>query len=90
MCNPTGENGMFDFGEALRLLKLGNRVKRAGWNGQGIFVSMSTPDSGDSMTQPFLYIDTLNLQTKNPMAPKGRVPWAPSQTDILAEDWILL
>jgi hypothetical protein len=39
------------------------------------------------MTQPYIYIDTLGLQTTNPNAPKGRVPWTPSQTDMLAEDW---
>lgn len=32
-------------------------------------------------------IDTTGLQTQNTEAPKSRVPWLASQTDMLAEDW---
>lgn len=30
---------MFDFGEALKELKAGKAVARAGWNGKGMFTS---------------------------------------------------
>lgn len=75
------------FGEALTALKQGKKVRRAGWNGEGIFIELQVPDKHSKMTQPYIYIDTLNLQTNNPAAPKGRVPWLASQTDMLAEDW---
>lgn len=39
------------------------------------------------MTHDYIYIDTTGLQTDNPDAPKDRVPWLASQTDMLAEDW---
>lgn len=39
---------------------------------------------------PFVYINTTGLQTENPYAPKNKVPWAPSQTDMLAEDWVFV
>ena len=39
------------------------------------------------MTHDYLYINTTGLKTDNPDAPKGRVPWTPSQTDLLAHDW---
>ena len=81
---------MFDFGDALIELKNGKRVARKGWNGKGIFLELQVPDEHSKMTQPYIYIDTLGLQTDNPDAPKGRVPWLASQTDILAEDWILV
>lgn len=76
-----------DFGQALTELKNGNRVKRKGWNGDGIFLALQVPDKNSKMTQPYIYIDTLGLKTNNPNAPKGRVPWLASQTDILTEDW---
>ena len=41
----------------------------------------------DYMTHPYIYIDTTGLQTDNPDAPKNRVPWLASQTDMLADDW---
>lgn len=81
---------MFDFGDALIELKNGKRVARKGWNGKGIFLELQVPDEHSKMTQPYIYIDTLGLQTDNPDAPKGRVPWLASQTDMLAEDWILV
>ena len=41
------------------------------------------------MTHPYIYIDTTGLETSNPNAPKDRVPWLASQTDMLSEDWVL-
>jgi hypothetical protein len=76
-----------DFGQALTELKNGNKVKRKGWNGDGIFLALQVPDENSFMTQPYIYIDTLGLKTNNPNAPKSRVPWLASQTDMLAEDW---
>lgn len=76
-----------NFGEAIEALKSGRRVCRAGWNGKGIFIELQRPDAMSKMTQPYIYIETHFLKTDNPHAPKGRVPWLASQTDILAEDW---
>lgn len=76
-----------NFGQALIELKNGNKVKRKGWNGDGVFLALQVPDKNSKMTQPYIYIDTLGLKTNNPNAPKGRVPWLASQTDMLAEDW---
>ena len=76
-----------NFGQALEEMKLGNNVRRMGWNGEGIFLALQMPDENSLMTQPYIYIDTQGLITKNENAPKGRVPWLASQTDMLAEDW---
>ena len=76
-----------NFGQALEEIKLGNNVRRMGWNGEGIFLALQMPDENSLMTQPYIYIDTHGLITKNENAPKGRVPWLASQTDMLAEDW---
>ena len=79
-------NGM-NFGQALELLKQGKRVARRGWNGKGIYIELQRPDEHSKMTQPYIYIVTTGLQTDNPDAPKGVVPWLASQTDRMAEDW---
>ena len=79
-----------NFGVALIALRAGNRVIRSGWNGNGIFIALQVPDEHSKMTQPYIYIDTLGLETSNPKAPKGRVPWLASQTDMLAEDWEII
>lgn len=76
-----------DFGWALNQLRNGKRVQRAGWNGKGIFIELQRPDENSKMTSPYIFIDTTGLQTDNPDAPKSRVPWLASQTDMLAEDW---
>lgn len=76
-----------NFGKALEVLKGGQKVARAGWNGKGIFIELQRPDEFSKMTHPYIFIDTTGLHTNNPHAPKNRVPWIASQTDMLAEDW---
>lgn len=76
-----------DFGEAIKALKAGKAVARKGWNGKGIYLELQVPDEHSKMTLPYIYIVTTELKTDNPYAPKGRVPWLASQTDMLSEDW---
>ena len=75
------------FGLAIEAMRQGKRVARKGWNGKDIFIELQVPDEYSKMTQPYIYIDTLGLKTNNPNAPKGRVPWLASQTDMLSDDW---
>lgn len=83
------ETTAMTFGVAIEAMKEGKPVKRLGWNGKGIFIGIQNPDENSKMTQPYIYIDTMELETTNPRAPKGRVPWLASQTDMLAEDWVI-
>ena len=78
------------FGQAIEAAKSGSKIARKGWNGRGIFIKLQTPDENSKMTHPYTYIDTTELQTDNPDAPKDRVPWFASQTDMLAEDWMIV
>lgn len=78
------------FGEAIEMMKNGKRVARKGWNGKGIFCEIQVPDEHSKMTSPYIYIDTTGLQTDNPDAPKSLVPWLASQTDMLADDWMVV
>lgn len=76
-----------NFGQAIESLKQGKKVARQGWNGKGIFIELQVPDAHSKMTHPYIFIDTTGLQTDNTAAPKNRVPWLASQTDILSDDW---
>lgn len=79
-----------NFGAAIEALKEGCKVARKGWNGKGIFIELQRPDENSKMTSPYIFIDTTGLQTDNADAPKSRVPWLASQTDLLADDWVIL
>lgn len=84
------------FGDALVMLKARERVCRAGWNGRGMWLKLV--HGGEYKIAPGL----LDNNEENPCNPKmlpwigmktadgGFVPWLCSQTDMLAEDWMLL
>lgn len=76
-----------NFGLAIEAMRKGCKVRRRGWNGKGIHIELQVPDTHSKMTSPYIFIDTTGLQTENPEAPKSRVPWLASQTDMLADDW---
>lgn len=84
-CSTPNTDG-FGFGIALDILKNGGKVRRAGWNGKGMWVELQSPDAGSKMTLPYLY---LNYPDNAVNTPGARVPWLASQTDILATDWEL-
>ena len=77
------------FGNAIEALKNGHKAQRKGWNGKGIHIELQFPDAHSKMSSPYIFIDTTGLQTDNPDAPKSLVPWLASQTDMLADDWII-
>lgn len=79
-----------NFGQAIEALKEGKRVARKGWNGKGIYLELQIPDEHSKMTLPYIYIVTSRLETTNPDAPRGVVPWLASQTDMLSDDWIVV
>ena len=76
-----------DFGNAIIELKNGKSLYRKGWNGKGICIRLMKAGDSKDMTQDYIYIDTTNLETENRDAPKSKVPWLASQTDLLANDW---
>ena len=72
-----------NFGEALETLKDSgdNKVARRGWNGKNMYLKLQRPDENSKMTLPYIYMFT---------ACGNNVPWLASQTDLLAEDWVLV
>lgn len=72
---------LVNFETALNALKKGGAVHQAGWNGVGLTVHLQRPDEHSKMTAPYAYLKY----------PDGQhVPWVPSQTDLLTEDWEIL
>lgn len=71
-------------GWAIKQMHNGAKVARAGWNGKGLWLELQVPDEHSKMTLPYIYI---NYPTDAINTPGARVPWLPSQTDLLATDW---
>lgn len=101
---PTDEvPRKMDFGDAIRLLKDGKRVAREGWNGKGMWLSMSGPLDGRSIaaeafwsknnwgfakSQPGGCANVLPCITMKTADNAILMGWLASQTDMLAEDWV--
>jgi hypothetical protein len=85
----------FDFGNAIAALKAGSKVARKGWNGKRMFLFL-VPGSTFQVSRPPLlgiypegteinYHAHVDMKT----AQGDVVPWLCSQTDMLAEDWVI-
>ena len=92
---------VMDFGSAINLLKNGYKVARRGWNGKGMFlwlkptaiiesewckdpVLKSIVDAAGGQTEA---LGTICMKTADGKVLTG---WLASQTDMLAEDWMVL
>ena len=84
------------FSDALVRLKGGERVAREGWNGKGMFLFL-VPGSKFTVNRPPLlgiypegteieYHAHIDMKTAQGYV----VPWLASQSDVLAEDWVLV
>jgi len=84
------------FGLAIEALKQGKKVARAGWNGKKMFLFL-VPGSKFKVNRPPLlgiyeegteieYHAHIDMKT----ATGDIVPWLASQTDVLAEDWVIV
>lgn len=92
------------FGTALGFLKSNYRVAREGWNGKGMYIYLVQGSEipvqdlrNEAMEQVGRYIDNPDQLIKiNPhidmKAADGSivVGWLASQTDMLAEDWMVV
>lgn len=82
-----------DFAWAIRQIKQGKKMQRAGWNGKGMFVFLVPGSTFQVNRAPLLGIypegTEINYHAHIDMrtADGQIVPWLASQTDILADDW---
>lgn len=74
-----------EIGWAISKLRDGHSVRRAGWNGKGMWLGLEVPHLDSKMTLPYIYIEYPLGHIAYPQG--SRVPWLASQTDILADDW---
>ena len=100
------ESAGLTFGVALELLKRGEKVARIGWNGKGMYLfyvpgkkyyicdgELERMAAGvdeyvemrDSLPRPD-YLPYIAMKTTDNKC----VPWLASQTDMLAEDWLIV
>lgn len=85
-----------NFGQAIEAAKLGKKVARKGWNGQGMFAYIVPPASysaqtgiakeyfGETALVPYRAYWALKT------AQEDVATWSPSGSDSLAEDWVIL
>lgn len=80
-----------DFGDVLAHMKkiAYTRAYRKGWNGRNIYIELQLANENSKMTLPYLYIVTTNVKSEAEKPPRGLCPWLASQTDMLAEDWVI-
>lgn len=81
-CPDSNKTSNLSFGEALKHLQQGSgyKVTRKGWNGKGMWISIQFPDENSKMRRPYIYMYPADGEL---------VPWVASQSDILAEDWMI-
>ena len=79
------------FGFAIEAMKKGKKVARKGWNGKGMYLFKSQK-VGCQMHKQYTGKDINDLQEFIVMkaADDTLVPWLASQTDVLAEDWMII
>lgn len=93
---PLIKNGV-TFSVALNMLKIGHRVARRGWNGKGMYIYL-VPENRYAPTTPAGC--EIAAKHEDGLVPYGAyiamktaqdnvVPWLASQTDVLADDWML-
>lgn len=68
---------MNDIGWAVKQMWNGSRVRRAGWDGKGMWIAIRGAEPPANML-PFVYMRTAQAQF---------VPWTCSQSDLLSIDW---
>ena len=92
-CPVLGGLATFSFGDAIKYLKRGLKVKRIGWNGKNQYIQLATCisfkaadgtivncDHNDIGNKAIAFIGTSGVQ----------MGWLASQADMLAEDWMFV
>jgi hypothetical protein len=93
--DPGGQPLGMDFSWALKRIKEGQMVQRAGWNGKGMWIVLVMPTILNTELQcggPAWIIQNIEGLGHFPFigmktADNMFVPWLASQTDLLANDW---
>lgn len=92
-----------DFGDAIRALKRGDRVAREGWNGKGMWLSLSgdgvreisadkfwSPNNAAYAESQGGFVKVVPCITMKTATGEILMGWLASQTDMLSEDWLIV
>ena len=82
-----------DFGRAIQLLKVGQRVQRQGWNGKNQYIELATNISYKNANNEIVNVehDAIGNKAIAFVGTSGvQLGWLASQADMLAEDWRLV
>nr|WP_201264994.1 DUF2829 domain-containing protein [Brevibacillus reuszeri] len=78
-----------NFGQAIEALKQGKKAARSGWNGKGMWLTLVPVcryNPSDVNSLGLEKLPWIGMKT----ADNCFVPWLASQTDMLAEDWLVV
>lgn len=90
-CPVLGGEAMFGFGDAIKYIKRGLKVKRKGWNGKNQYIQLATGISYKSATGEIVNCehDAIGNMAVAFVGISGvQLGWFASQADMLAEDWV--
>ena len=92
-CPVLGGEAMFGFGDAIKYIKRGLKVKRKGWNGKNQYIQLATGISYKSATGEIVNCehDAIGNMAVAFVGTSGvQLGWLASQADMLAEDWVFV
>ncbi len=87
---------MLTFSQVLEHIKAGKKACRKGWNGKNMFIFLVPGSTFKVNREPLMGIypegTEINYHAHIDMrtATGEIVPWLASQTDVLAEDWMVV
>lgn len=90
-CPILGGEAMFGFDEAIKYVKRGLKVMRAGWNGKRQYIQLATCISYKSVDGEIVNCahDAIGNKAIAFIGTSGvQMGWLASQADMLAEDWM--
>lgn len=92
-CPVLGGEAMFGFGDAIKYIKRGLKVKRKGWNGKNQHIELATAISFKSTDGEIVNCnhDAIGNKAIAFVGTSGvQMGWLASQADMLAEDWVFV
>ena len=90
-CPVLGGEALCGFGDAIKYIKRGLKVKRKGWNGKNQYIQLATGISYKSATGEIVNCehDAIGNMAVAFVGTSGvQLGWLASQADMLAEDWV--
>lgn len=90
-CPQLGGEATFSFGEAIKYIKRGMKVKRKGWNGKNQHIELATRISYMTASDELVNVehDAIGNMAIAFCGTSGvQMGWLASQADMLADDWV--